>query len=101
MTTQFADGARGRSDFPPSWGEPPGDPFSEERAAWIVKRIHNAPVKGSDTRSAYVALAKANALAGRDHPLSSHVALAKADALARSSEHAWRIAKHMALKVRP
>jgi hypothetical protein len=102
MTIQYADGGRRGSDFPPSWGEPPGDPYSEERTAWILRNIAAAPVRSSSSRSAHAALAKVNALAEKwDGPRSAHAALAKADSLARSSINAWHVARHQALKVCP
>ena len=28
-----------RDDFPREWGEPPGDRFSEQRAAWVAANV--------------------------------------------------------------
>ena len=35
---EFADGDR-RSAFPPEWGHPVGERFSEQRAGWIAGKV--------------------------------------------------------------
>jgi len=45
---QYATRAPRSTDFPPEWGMPPGRPYSEERAAWVlthVRRHVNDPVR--------------------------------------------------------
>ena len=34
-----ADGSRHWGPFPRSWGRPPGDQFSEERARWVREKV--------------------------------------------------------------
>ncbi len=39
--TQTSGGSRGsRGNFPRIWGRPPGDQWSEERAAWVRDRVN-------------------------------------------------------------
>lgn len=44
--------------FPPEWGAPPGQPFSEDRAAWVRKMVEQ-----------HSALTAHRRLAGRDAAL--------------------------------
>ena len=37
--TQYATRAPRSTDFPPEWGHPPGRPYSEERAAWVLAHV--------------------------------------------------------------
>ena len=62
-----------RLHFPAEWGEPVGAPYSRERAAWILRNVRNAPIRGS--RSSHAALRKANALSGERN---AYLALVKA-----------------------
>jgi hypothetical protein len=95
---EYANGPRS-SDFPRSWGEPPGDPYSDERRAWIARHIHNAPTRRGRTMSGAEAMAKVDALKGRSHlERNARLALFKAESLARSSEFALQRATHLALK---
>ena len=36
---EHARGGRGIGAFPAEWGIPPGRPYSEERAAWVKRKV--------------------------------------------------------------
>jgi hypothetical protein len=38
VSVEYADGSR-KSPFPAEWGRPPGDAYSEVRAAWVKARV--------------------------------------------------------------
>jgi len=37
--TEYADRGRPESTFPAQWGDAPGRPYSEERAAWVLSHV--------------------------------------------------------------
>lgn len=39
MTVEYRAVGYRRSPFPPSWGTPVGETYSEERAAWVEARV--------------------------------------------------------------
>jgi hypothetical protein len=57
---EFSD--RRASDFPASWGDPVGSPYSEARAAWVAENVRITQVeswiRGGNARTA-LALARA------------------------------------------
>ena len=47
---EYGDARRGRaSSFPAEWGLPPGDAYSEERAAWVREKVR-AQLRGAPSQ---------------------------------------------------
>ena len=58
---EYGAGDRSRSgDFPREWGRPPGDPYSEERAAWVAVNVRNWMKAREVARAHQEAVAGAN-----------------------------------------